>query len=121
MIDAERLTRAGIDYAAGLERFMNDPELYEAVLTAFAGENILDRARVAYEKKDYAQLLNVVHEAKGSGGNAGLDNVYAEASALVKLLRSPSYTDEEVKEDYERFARTYTASQDGIKAALGLI
>lgn len=120
MINAELLSKTGISYAAGMRRFMNDAELYEAVLTAFAGEDILERAAAAYSAGDNEKLLMVVHEAKGSGGNAGLDRVYAEASALVALLRCGSFTEDELTEDYERFADAYTVARDGIRAALGL-
>ena len=118
MINAEVLTKAGIDYQAGLTRFMNDPELYEAVLTAFASEDVLERAQAAYDADDREGLLRVVHEAKGSGGNAGLDRLYAEASALVSLLRGPSYTDDELAEVYQRFTAAYLSARKGIRAAL---
>lgn len=119
MINAELLNQAGISYEEGMNRFMDDAELYEAVLEAFLDEDILERATAAYEAKDNAQLLRVVHEAKGSGGNAGLDKLYAEASALVKLLRSPSFTGDALDIDYERFVKAYTVARDGIRAALG--
>ena len=119
MINAERLNRAGIDYAAGMRRFLDDAELYEAVLTAFAREDILERAEAAFQAGDHGALLRVAHEAKGACGNAGLDNVSAEAGALVSLLRSGAYAENELIEHYKRFARAYTAAQDGVRAALG--
>ena len=119
MINAERLSQAGIDYDAGMRRFLNDAELYEAVLTAFVDEDILERAEAAYRAGDRDGLFRVIHEAKGSGGNAGLDDVYAEASALVLLLRGNACTAGELTDAYERFVRAYTAARDGILAALG--
>lgn len=118
MINAELLRQAGVDYDAGLTRFMNDPELYEAVLAAFAGENTLERAQTAFQKHDCAQLLKVVHEAKGSGGNAGLDNVYTQASVLVALLRSNTYTEDELIADFRRFEKVYGEVRDGVRLAL---
>ena len=118
MINAEMLNNAGIDYAAGLERFLNDADLYAAVLTAFVSEDVLERAQKAYRADDRQLLLRTVHEAKGSSGNAGLDFVYAEASALVALLRSTGYTDEELKETYDHFTAAYMKARSAIKAAL---
>ena len=119
MINAEELNKAGISYEAGMERFMNDAELYEAVLSAFSGEDMAERAQAAFDAGDRQGLMRVAHEAKGSGGNAGLDRVYAEANALVKLLRSEGYTDDELTEDYRRFNEAYIAARDAIRAALG--
>ena len=115
---AEELNNAGIDYSAGLERFMDDAELYEMVLAAFARTNIPERARAAYDANDRETLLRVVHEAKGSSGNAGLNNIYAEASTLVKLLRSGDYADDDITESYLRFEKIYLSVQAAIKAAI---
>ena len=118
MIKADVLNKAGIDYSAGLERFMGDPELYEMVLAAFVRADVAERARAAYETNDRDTLLAVVHEAKGSSGNAGLTGVYAEASVLVALLRSGSYTEDALSEGFRLFETTYLKARNGIKAAL---
>ena len=112
------LQHAGIDYQAGMERFMNDGELYEAVLNAFVSDNALERAQKAYQSGNTDALLQVIHEAKGSGGNAGLTELYAEASALLKLLRGGDYSQEELTMRFERFEAVYTKMRDGINAAL---
>lgn len=119
MIKAEELNKAGIDYSAGLKRFMDDPELYEMVLAAFLRADTSRRARAAYDAHDHETLLSVVHEVKGSGGNAGLDRLYTEASALVVLLRSRDYTEDELMKSYMRFEAAYLTAQEAIKEALG--
>lgn len=118
MMNIELLKKAGIDYEAGLKRFLNDSELYEDVLTAFAADDLLERAQEAFRGGDRQQLLKVVHEAKGSCGNADLTNAYTEASALVTMLRSINCTDEEVAEGFKRFEETYEFVRNGIRAAL---
>lgn len=115
---AEELNKAGIDYSAGLKRFMDDAALYEMVLAAFARADTPQRARAAYDANDRETLLSVVHEAKGSSGNAGLELLYTEASALVKLLRSQGYTDDELAQGFLRFEKCYLSMQEAIKAAL---
>lgn len=118
MIKAEELNKAGIDFNAGLTRFMGDSELYERVLAAFLRADTSRRARAAYDANDRETLLSVVHEVKGSSGNAGLDLLYTEASSLVKLLRSNDYTDDELTENFRRFEQNYLSAQTAIKAAI---
>lgn len=120
MIQMEVLQQAGIDYNAGVKRFMNDKGLYEAILTAFAGEDVLERAQAAYRAGNREELRRVVHEAKGSGGNAGLDVVYVPTCAFMELLRSESYTDDELAAAYGRFETAYETTRSAIKKALGL-
>lgn len=118
MIHADVLNNAGIDYAAGLERFMGDPALYEMVLSAFLRADVATRARAAFDAHDHEALLAAVHEAKGAGGNAGLDLIYREANALVLLLRSGSYTEDELAKGFLRFEKAYLSARTAIEASL---
>ena len=118
MINTEVLKKAGIDYQAGLTRFMDDKELYEMVLSAYVRDDLLQRARAAYDKNDRDALLHAVHEAKGSSGNADLTGVYEKACALVTLLRSNDYTDTELKDGFLQFEKAYSAMQEAIREAL---
>lgn len=118
MIKADLLNTAGIDYAAGMERFGGDAGLYEMVLRAFLRDDVAERARAAYDANNLSELLKAVHEAKGSGGNAGFDNVYTAANEVVKLLRGNDYSDEELTARFLRFEKVYLSVQTAIKAAL---
>lgn len=112
------LTDAGIDYKAGVERFLDDPELYEAILNAFLNDDLLSRAEAAYESGDRNALRLVIHEAKGSSGNAGFLNIYAAASELSALLRGGNYTDDELRAGFRRFESVYSTVYSGVSAAL---
>lgn len=114
----EPLAQAGIDYEAGLRRFMNDKAMYQAVLGAFLRDDVIARVREAYASGDRERLKAAVHEAKGSSGNGGFTAVYDQASALMTLLRGESYTDDELTAAYQRFVDTYMRAWNGIKAAL---
>ena len=118
MIRSDVLNKNGIDYNAGLERLMGNTELFEMVLAAFTRADIARRARAAYDANDRDALLNVVHEAKGSSGSMGLSALYEEACALVKLLRSRDYTDDELTERFLRFESLCVTAETAIKAAL---
>ena len=112
------LEKAGIDYEAGLERFLGDEALYSAVLEAFAGDDVVKRARKAYDSQDEKALAFAVHEAKGSSGNAGMNAAYQLASALVSLLRCGSYTKDELTEGYREFETAYLSAQAAAREAL---
>jgi len=114
------LQKAGINYEAGLARFMGDEALYHAVLEAFAGDDVVKRARSAYDKQDKEALFLAVHEAKGASGNAGMDGVYQITAELVSLLRSEGYTEDELSEGYRKFETAYLAAQAAAREALVL-
>lgn len=118
VIHADALRKGGIDYDAGLKRFMGKAELYEMVLAAFVRADIAGRAKAAYDANDRDALLKAVHEAKGSSGNAGLISLYAEADSLVQLLRSKEYSDDELADAYKRFEETYLSIQAVIRESL---
>ena len=105
MIHANILKDAGIDCDAGLERFMKDAELYEAVLSAFAADDIVERARAAFDGRNTDMLLRVIHEAKGASGNAGMDAVYTLSAETVAMLRKADFTEEALAESYLRFEK----------------
>lgn len=118
MMNAEMLKKAGVNYNAGLTRFMGDRQLYERVLSIFVHDDLPQRARAAYDSDDRDTLRRIVHEAKGSSGNADLTNVYDKACALTTLLRSEDYTDDELRVGFLCFEKTYSMMQKAIKAAM---
>ena len=113
------LQKAGIDYEARLERFMGDEALYHAVLEAFADDDVVKRARRAYDKQDKKALLSAVHEAKGSSGNSGMNTVYRISAELVSLLRRESCDEDELTEGYRKFETAYLCTQAAVREALG--
>ncbi len=113
------LQKAGIQYEAGLARFMGDAALYHAVLEAFAADDIVKRARSAYDKRDKKALLFVTHEAKGSSGNAGMNEAYRITADLVSLLRSEDYSEDALMEGYQKFETAYLSAQAAVREALG--
>lgn len=118
MINIDILNNIGIDYSEGLERFMFDQELYEAVLSAFVESDAYDKSIKAYKDNNIENLMYVVHEVKGSSGNAGLYKLYVESCMLMNLLRSPSYTEDEYIDCYNKYIVEYEKVYKGIKKAL---
>jgi HPt (histidine-containing phosphotransfer) domain-containing protein len=112
-----KLRQSGIDYEAGVTRFLGDRELYETVLTAFLADSTMDRASVAFEKHDYTALFSCVHELKGVSGNADMTDVYAASCSLVSLLRGNTGTDEEVAACFLTLKDAYARAISGIREA----
>lgn len=120
MMERGILQKAGIDYEAGLKRFLGDEALYLAVLAAFADDDVVKRARSAYDKQDKKALLSAVHEAKGSSGNAGMNAVYQTAVSLMSLLRSEDYDEAALCEHYRAFETAYLCAQAAVREALAM-
>lgn len=113
------LQDAGIDYTAGIQRFMGDVALYQTILTMFFQDDCLARAETAYAQGDNDALLTVAHEVKGSSGNADMTRLYHASCDLVDLLRkNPTATTKDITPTYESFRRAYLATLEGIRKAL---
>lgn len=116
-LDASMLMRAGVDYDAGIARFLGDKELYEEVLSAFLADDSLSKARCAFEKRQGDELLAVVHEVKGSSGNADMVDLFKASCDLVLLLRSRPFSDEDLREAFSSFEAAYETAREGIRTA----
>ncbi len=117
-MNIEILKAGGIEYEAGLTRFMGNAALYERVMKVFAADDVIKRARAAYDDGDMAGLLAAVHEAKGTSGNMELGEAYRLACCLVVLLRSDSYSGEEVEKSFLQFERVYLSAQECVRQAM---
>ena len=84
----QELKAAGIDYDAALERFVGNAMLYERFLKKFIDDKHAEDARKAYEKRDYADLLEQVHALKGVAGTLGMGALYETSAELVDVLRN---------------------------------
>ncbi|MDY4611311.1 MAG: Hpt domain-containing protein [Sphaerochaetaceae bacterium] len=116
-MNSMKLRQAGIDYEAGVRRFLGDKELYETVLTAFLADTAMERALSAFARHDRASLFASAHELKGSSGNADMTDVYATSCALVSLLRDATSTDDEIADSFMRLKEAYVNAMDGIREA----
>ncbi|MDD3337018.1 MAG: Hpt domain-containing protein [Eubacteriales bacterium] len=112
------LKKAGIDYEAGLRRFLDDSDLYETVLTAFLQDQSLEKAEVAYAAGDNDALFEIAHELKGSCGNTDMTVVYKAACELTEKLRhNRAISKSELADTYQAFKSAYLAARNGIALA----
>ena len=118
-MNAARLRAAGIDYDAGVKRFLGDTDLYELVLQTFLQDTTLERAEAAFSDKQRDALFACVHELKGSSGNADMTVLYHATCALVELLRAGASTDEEIAESFQQFQTAYLSAKAGDTRSIG--
>lgn len=86
-MNKEILKAHGVDYDAGVRRFMGDEPLYEEMLIAFLADECAANAESALKKQDYKALFEQVHALKGVAGNLDMTELYRAASELTNVLR----------------------------------
>ncbi len=91
MLKREILIAGGIDYDAGIQRFMNKKHLFERVLSSFLGDTTVTQGKRCLEAKDYNGLFESMHELKGVSGNLSITELFALTSSLVEDLRAGRY------------------------------
>lgn len=117
-MDRRVLEENGIDYAAGVRRFLEDRELYEEMLTAFLSDDSFAKASGAFEKKDYPALFEQTHALKGASGNLDMPQLYRASCELTELLRHNSAPEAgRVSELFEKMRAAYIRVINGIRAA----
>ena len=86
-----------IDIAEALEeRFMDSEELYVRFLRKLEAANDLAVVQGFVIEGDWQEALRKAHNLKGVCGSLGLKKLQGQLAALVKLLRSESFTAEQV-------------------------
>ena len=85
------LRQAGIDYDAAVARFVGKQAIYEKYLTKFLDDTHATDAAVAYEAKDYEEMLEQTHALKGVAGTLGMTDLYEVSAQIVNDLRSDKY------------------------------
>lgn len=83
----DTLIAYGIDYDAGVRRFMGDSALYEEMLSVFLDDDTLDAAEAAFARGDYKAVFDAAHAMKGAAGNLDMTALYAGARRLTEYLR----------------------------------
>lgn len=116
-MDLTILKDYGINYEKGIARCMGDKDLYEQILGLFLEDDCMNRAKAAFEKKDYPALFKCMHELKGSSGNAELTEIFEAVCPLVELLRHEGASEEEIALQFHRAEGGYDRAREGIVLA----
>ncbi len=87
-MDKQKLLAAGIDYDAALARFVGKRAIYEKYLEKFIEDEHAGDAATAYERQDFAEMLEQVHALKGVAGTLGMTELYEVSAEIVRDLRN---------------------------------
>ena len=82
------LTDSGIDYRDGVEKFMEDADIYETLLGNFLRENTFEEARDCASRGDLRGFEKAVHAMKSVTGTLSMNGLYRLCAETVSALRS---------------------------------
>ena len=118
-MDRSILERHGINYTAGLRRFMEDEDLYNEMLTAFLADKSFAKAFDAFNKRDYSALFEQAHVLKGASGSLDMTELYQSSSELAELLRHNKEPDEaSISVLFDKMQAAYYQVIDGVRGSL---
>lgn len=109
------LVKAGIDYADGVRRCGDNPELYARLLGLFLADDNFVAAQKSMAEKNYDELFQRTHEIKGMSGNMSITDVYQASSNVVALLRAQDY--DAIPAAFEQLETAYTRATKAIAEA----
>ena len=87
-----RLEDWGCDVTGGLERFLDDDELYLRCLRRFAHDPSFINLQAAIREKDWKRAYESAHSLKGSSGTLNLTPLYEATRRMTTLLSSKNMT-----------------------------
>lgn len=103
---SDSLTKVGIDYKAGVEKFMNRQDVFDRLLKNFINENSFDSAKEAIEKEDYEKVLKDIHQMKSVTGTLCMNDLYKLCCSVVDNIRANKFDD--AKNDFSSAYENYT-------------
>lgn len=112
------LIDCGINYEDGLKRCLGKEDLYEEVLRAFIKDNILEKAKKAFEENDMESFRLYIHEIKGSSANIHFTEINESAVEINKMIHSENNKKEDLEPKFLEFEKKYNKIWDGIIKAL---
>lgn len=110
----EELKDLGVNVDEGLERVMEDEELYEMTLGMFVDSVKSNPVRLEdFDAGDLDVLVKQIHMLKGLTGNLAITPLFTRYTQVLEFLRDGQL--EAAKEGFERILPTQTAIIDCIK------
>lgn len=82
-----KLTKAGIDYDEGVNRFGGKEEIYEKYLSKFFDSDLMILLREQLEDNDIDGAFNTAHNLKGTSGNLSFNSFFYKICKITDLLR----------------------------------
>ena len=110
------LEGCGIDYKEGVEKFLDEEELYCGLLVDFLTENTFDEAKRCLAESDTEGFLRAVHAMKSVTGTLSMNGLYRLCVESVDKLRSGDT--KSAAELFERAYEVYEQISEGIRNTL---
>lgn len=89
----DELKELGVDVEDGSFRFMNNTELYERMLVAFAEMVKESQVTAEFDDGDREKEIQRFHSLKGAAGNLSVTPLYSAYTEIVRLLRAEKVTE----------------------------
>lgn len=87
-MNAEKYVESGIDYDAGLARFMGKERVYNSLLMSFLKDESYDNLKKALEDKDCKTAFDKAHTLKGACGSLAMTELEKVVSKVTEELRA---------------------------------
>ena len=117
-MDKNILIAHGINYDKGLNRFMDDKELYDSTLLLFLEDKTMKQADKALKDGDYSALFEAMQAFKGLTGNLDITDCYILSGDIVEMLRPQKEINKELLSSrYQELKDAYNKAIEGIKLA----
>ena len=108
---------AGIDFNAGLARFMGNEDLYKKYLISFLYDSSFQELCIGTEIKDMDMIWDLAVTLKGTTANLSLDHLANEVDHLLQniiILRTNNDAGLSLQPALEKLNSAYKASCDAI-------
>lgn len=101
----EAAAELNMDLERVLDRMVNKRELLLRLMKAFVVTGDMEKARTAWQEKDYKCLEERVHSMKGAAGSLGFPDMFETSNELLQTVRRGEY--DAVEEQFERMEDAY--------------
>jgi HPt (histidine-containing phosphotransfer) domain-containing protein len=101
-----------IDKEAGIQRVMNNPDIYNRLLKKFSEKTSLEALRVAYAEKDQVMARVEMHTLKGVSANLSLTEMNRMAAEIEDRIKAGILDHADLSEFQACFSATVDAIQE---------
>lgn len=110
MLTVENLRNFGANVTEGLQRCMNNEQLYLTLVNRFLDQNTFPDLKAAILAHDLEKAFHIAHSLKGVIGNLSLSPLYDVIYQMTELLRNRTET------DYSNYIQRYELSYSMLAA-----
>lgn len=104
MLTIENLRKYGANVDEGLQRCINNEQLYLTLVNRFLDQNTFPDLKAAIQDHDLEKAFHIAHSLKGVIGNLSLSPLYDVICQMTELLRNRT------EMDYSDYIQRYEMS-----------